>query len=258
MTHDPTHSPFALTGTHTVVTGGSRGLGRGIAHGIAAAGGAVTIVARSAEQAAATAAEIAANGGTAQVRAADIGALDELDSLIADIAAGDPIDGIVHAAGIQLRKPAMEVSPAELLRVLNVNLHAPYLLSAAVARHQTAAERAGSHVFIGSLNSSIGLPGISPYVVAKTGLVGMARAFSTEWSAAGIRANVVAPGYFATEMTEGLLANPADHDRIMARIPMRQLGDPADIGNACVYLLSPAARYVSGTLLNVDGGWLAS
>lgn len=258
MTTVSDQSPFALHNKHIVVTGGSRGLGRAAAEAITAAGGSVTIVARNAAQASDTAAEILAAGGNASSIAADIGELGNIEDLVDRIEEIAPIDGIVHAAGIQLRKAAIDVSADELLHVLNTNLHAPYLLSSAIARKQIAAGRTGSHVFIGSLNSSIGLPGISPYVVAKTGLVGMARAFSTEWSQRRIRANVVAPGYFATEMTDALLANQADHDRIMSRIPMRELGHPQDIGNACVYLLSPAASYVSGTLLNVDGGWLAS
>lgn len=251
-------SPFSLHGSHIVVTGGSRGLGRAVSLAVAEAGGSVTIIARNAEQANETALTISEAGGVARVRSADVGDIDALDALARDIEAETPIDGIVHAAGIQLRKPAIEVTPQEFLRVQNVNIHAPYLLSAAVARLQIAQARPGSHVFIGSLNSSIGLPGISPYVVSKTGLVGAARAFSTEWAQHGIRANVVGPGYFATEMTEGLLDNPEDRARITGRIPMGRLGDPSDIGRSCVYLLSPAAQYVSGTLLNVDGGWLAS
>ncbi|MFB8386757.1 SDR family NAD(P)-dependent oxidoreductase [Microbacterium sp. NPDC055910] len=250
--------PFDLGNAHVLVTGGSRGLGSAIAHAVARAGGRVTIVARNSEQAAGTVNAITAEGGAAQAVPADVGELDRIDALVEEISRIAPIDAVVHAAGIQLRKPAVDVTPAEFLRIQAVNLHAPYFLSTAIARQQIAGARGGSHIFIGSLNSSIGLPNISPYVVSKTGLVGMARAFSTEWSVHGIRSNVIGPGYFATEMTEGLLQNPADHDRIMGRIPMRRLGDPTDIGHACVFLLSPASQYISGTVLNVDGGWLAS
>lgn len=251
-------APFLLEGTHTLVTGGSRGLGRAITLAISQARGAVTIVARSADQAKACAAEVEDLGGTAHVVVADVGDLSAVEALIDEVETAGPLDGVVHAAGIQLRKPAVDVTPEEFLKIQSVNLHAPYFLSTAIARRQIESGCAGSHVFIGSLNSSIGLPNISPYVVSKTGLVGMARVFSTEWAQYGIRANVIGPGYFATEMTENLLRNPSDHDRIMARIPMRKLGEPSAIGNASVYLLSPASTYVSGTLLNVDGGWLAS
>jgi 2-deoxy-D-gluconate 3-dehydrogenase len=253
-----TQNPFTLTGRHVVVTGGSRGLGRAIADAVSRAGGRVTLIARNEAEVTSAAQAINDSGGTAVPFVADVADLGSIERIVDAIGATAPIDGVVHAAGVQLRKPAVEVTADEFLRVQAVNLHAPYLLSTAVTRRQLADSRRGSHVFIGSLNSSIGLPNISPYVVSKTAMVGMARAFSTEWSAHGIRANVVGPGYFATEMTQGLLANPTDRDRIMARIPMRELGAPEDVGNACVYLLSDASRYVTGTLLNVDGGWLAS
>lgn len=249
---------FGLAGRHVVVTGGSRGLGRGIAEAIAAAGGTVSIVARTAEQAEAAAASIVASGGSAHAVPADVADLAGLDALAAAIAETAPIDGVVHAAGVQLRKPAVDVEPEEFVRLQTINLHAPYFLSTAIARRQIAEGRPGSHVFIGSLSSTIGLPNLSPYVVAKTGLVGMARAFSAEWARHGIRSNTVGPGYFATEMTEGLLADPAALSRIEGRIPMGALGEPGDVGNACVFLLADASRYVSGVLLNVDGGWLAA
>lgn len=247
--------PFHLDGLHVVVTGGSRGLGLAAAQAAAAAGARVTVVARSQAQVAEATERI---GERAIGVVADVGDLRALDDLVSELSDAAPIDGIVHAAGIQLRKPAVEVEIEEFLRVQTVNLHAPYFFSAAVATRQIADGRPGSHVFIGSLNSSIGLPRVSPYVISKTGVVGMARAFSTEWSRHGIRANVVAPGYFATDMTQGLLANRSDHDRILSRIPMGELGEPLDVGHACVFLLADASRYVSGTLLNVDGGWLAS
>jgi 2-deoxy-D-gluconate 3-dehydrogenase len=113
-------------------------------------------------------------------------------------------------------------------------------------------------VFIGSLNSSIGLPRNVPYVASKTGLLGVSRALSTEWSGRGIRANAVGPGYYRTALTETLLNNPADHDRIMARIPMKRFGLPEELGGTIAFLLSDASSYVSGQILNVDGGWLGS
>lgn len=260
------NAAFSLEGKHIVVTGGSRGLGRGVTLAIAAAGGTVTIVSRGESQAQETiglieqlgAEDRSGNWGQARALSADVSDLSSIEELVEKLSDFHPIHGVVHAAGIQLRKPAIDIEIEEFLHIQNVNLHAPYFLSTAIARRQINENRDGSHVFIGSLNSSIGLPRISPYVISKTGMVGMARAFSTEWSPHGIRANVVAPGYFETDMTQTLLANDADKQRIMARIPMKKLGEPADVGNACVYLLSPAARYVSGTLLNIDGGWLSS
>lgn len=258
MTDSSSQNPFSLAGTHTLITGGSRGLGNAAARAVARAGGAVTIVARSVDQARVAAADLAAFGATAHAYPADVARLDQLQEIVDAVSEISPIHGVVHAAGIQLRKPAVEVTADEFTQVQNVNVNAPYLLSTAVARTQIARGIAGSHVFIGSLNSSIALPNISPYAVSKTGLVGVARALSVEWAAYSIRSNIIGPGYFETEMTKKLLANPTDYDRILARIPMRRLGDPSDVGNACVYLLSQASRYVTGTLHNVDGGWLGA
>jgi 2-deoxy-D-gluconate 3-dehydrogenase len=250
---------FSLNGHHVLITGGGRGLGKAIAAAVSGAGAHVTLVARGTEQLVSAAHELRKDGASVDTISADIGDLAVLDDLIAHAwTRFGPLTGVVHAAGIQLRKPAVEVGVEEFLRVQNVNLHAPYFLSTAIARRQLDNQSSGSHVFIGSLNSSIGLPRISPYVVSKTGLVGVARAFSTEWASQGIRSNVIAPGYFSTEMTEQLLASPADRDRILGRIPAGELGQGADVGNACVYFLSDASRYTTGTLHNVDGGWLSA
>lgn len=256
MTISP--SSFDLSGRHVVVTGGGRGIGRAVAVAAAAAGAAVTVLARSAEQLEDTAATITQSGGTCHPLAADLSRLEQLDELAAQCWNAAPVDGVVHAAGVQLRKPAVDVSVEDWRYVQTLNLDAPYFLSTALGRRQLAAGRTGSHVFVGSLNSSIGLPHISPYVASKTALVGVARALSTEWAHAGLRSNVIGPGYFRTEMTEGLLADAAQEQRILGRIPAGHLGDPADIGAAAVFLLSDAARYLTGQLINVDGGWLAS
>lgn len=252
-------SEFSLAGRHVVVTGAGRGIGQSIAYSAAAAGASVTLIARDAAQLAETAGVIADAGGTAHVTAADLTDLDGIDALIDGIAATNgPIDGIVHAAGTQVRRGAADITAADLRTVFTLNLEAPILASAAVARQQLADDRRGSHVFIGSLNSTLGLPRVAPYAASKHGIVGAMRSMSTEWSPRGIRANVVAPGYFLTAMTEGLLDNPADHARILGRIPMGRLGETAEVGPVVVFALSDAARYVTGQVLNVDGGWLAS
>lgn len=252
-------SEFSLAGRHIVITGAGRGIGRSIALSVAAAGASVSLVARDAAQLAETVDAISAAGGAATATAADLSDLDAIDDLISRLAEeGGAIDGIVHAAGTQLRRPAEELTAADLRAVLTLNLDAPILASASVARRQLAEGRPGSHVFIGSLNSTIGLARVAPYAASKSGILGAMRAMSTEWSGRGIRTNVVAPGYFLTAMTEGLLDNPDDSRRILSRIPMGRLGDTAEVGPVVVFALSDASRYVTGQVLNVDGGWLAS
>jgi 2-deoxy-D-gluconate 3-dehydrogenase len=251
-------SSFGLSGRHIVVTGAGRGLGQGIALSAALAGATVTMVARSEDQLSSTAALAQQHGGTCHAQPADLADIGGLESLVRAIRERGPIDGVVHAAGVQRRKDAVDVTREDWNYVQTMNVEAPYFLSTAIARTQLADECAGSHVFVGSLNSTIALRGISPYVAAKSAVAGIARAFSAEWAQYGIRANTIGPGYFLTKLTEDVLSRPADRERILGRIPMRKLGTPADLGAMAVFLLSDASRYVTGQLLNVDGGWLGA
>ena len=254
-----TPAAFSLAGRHVLVTGGGRGLGQGIALSAAAAGATVTVVARSQDQLGETVALAMEQGaGACIAQSADLSDIADIPGLVAAIADRLPIDGVVHAAAAQLRIDAVDVTPDDWRFIQTLNLDAPFFLSTAIARHQLATGRPGSHVFVGSLNSTIALARIAPYVVSKTALVGVARAMSTEWSASGIRANVIGPGFFETAQTEDLLSHPKDRARILNRIPMGTLGTPADLGGVSVFLLSDASRYLTGQLINVDGGWLAS
>lgn len=254
---DPAAST-TLTGRRVLVTGGGRGLGRAIALSLVASGADVTVLARSAADVDATVEAAATLGaGSCTGRTQDLSDLDALDPLAEELDAGG-IHGVVHAAAAQVRRPALEITPEDWRLVMGVGLESAFFLTTAIARRQVAAGRPGSHVFIGSLNSTIGLAGVAPYAAAKSGMLGAVRVLSTELSRSGIRVNVVAPGYVRTAMTDALLSDPAAEARILGRIPMGELGSPADIAGPVAFLLSDAARYVTGQVLNVDGGWLAS
>ncbi|MGO1654480.1 MAG: SDR family NAD(P)-dependent oxidoreductase [Brevibacterium yomogidense] len=249
---------FSLKGRHILVTGAGRGLGQSMALTAAAFGAQVTAVARSADQLQTTADAAVDLPGSVRSVPADVSDLAGLEGLAEDAYAHAPVYGVIHAAGVQRRLDAVDVTPELWREVLTLNLDAPFFLSQAIAKRQIAAATPGSHIFIGSLNSSIGLPRNVPYVASKTGLLGVTRALSTEWSSYSIRANAIGPGYYRTALTEGLLSSQADHDRLMARIPMRRFGLPEELGGAIAFLLSDASAYVSGQILNVDGGWLSS
>ncbi len=254
-----TADPFSLRDRHVVVTGGGRGIGQGIALAAARAGAEVTILARSADQLAETVGQIEHNGGVAKAYAVDLGKLETLDGHVETVwTEVGPVDGVVHAAGVQRRKNSVDVELDDWRFVQLINIDAPFFLTTAIAQRQLASSRPGSHVFVGSLNSTIGLPYIAPYAASKTALLGLARSLSTEWASAGLRVNVIGPGYFHTALTDDLLSKPENSQRILDRIPMRRLGTPEDLGGAAVFLLSDASAYVSGHLLNVDGGWLAN
>lgn len=248
----------SLADRHVIVTGAGRGLGRAIALSLVVGGARVTAIARGAADLAETqrrADELVP--GSCRTEPHDVTDLDALDALVGRLDA-DPVHGVVHAAAVQVRRPALEVTPEDWRAVVGVGLEAAFFLTTAVARRQLADGRVGSHVFIGSLNSTIGLAGVAPYAAAKTGMLGVVRVLSTELARSGIRTNVVAPGYVRTAMTDDLLSDERASARILGRIPMGALGAPADVAGAVLFLLSDAARYVTGQVLNVDGGWLAS
>lgn len=245
-----------LSGRRVLVTGGSRGLGRGIAEAMAAAGARVAIASRTREQVEQAAAQI--DGATRHVF--DVAEVERIPALIDDVEAalGGELTTVVHAAGTQHRQAAEEFDIEAFRRVLEVNLVAPFALSQEIARRQFAQGTEGQHIFIGSLTSFISVPQVSAYGASKSGVFGLIRSLSTEWSARGIRVNGIAPGYFHTELTEAVFADEARRATNLARIPMGRFGEASDIGQVAVFLASDASGYVTGQLLPVDGGWLAA
>jgi 2-dehydro-3-deoxy-D-gluconate 5-dehydrogenase len=247
---------FDLANRHVVVTGAGRGLGRAIAEAVATAGARVTLVARSGSQLAETKLAIEEVGGSAQVRCADLSQLGAVADLARELSAQE-VRGVVHAAGVQHRADARDFDDDALRRVLTVNLEAPIVLSRELMRYRVG-DAPASHVFIGSLGSSIGLPRALAYAASKAGVLGVVRTLAAEWATSGVRVNAISPGYFRTELTADLLDNSDQLARIESRIPMRRLGRPEELGGAAVFLLSDASSYVTGQQIIVDGGWLAS
>ena len=279
MSSSDAHLPsFDLAGRAVLVTGAGRGLGQGMALGIAEAGAVVIAVSRTAAELA----ETVAAGPAGRIHAitwdvTDLPALDDLVARATDVAgpagggagaAGGPppppaapqkpLSGCVLAAGVQHRAPADTFTPEDWRRVTATQLDAPFFLSTAIHRAQVTAGVGGSHVFIGSLTSSIGLPNMAAYGAAKSGVLGIVRSLAVEWASTGTRVNAIAPGYFLTRQTQGLLADPAVKARVDARIPMGRLGTARDLAGVAAFLLSDAAGYITGQVINVDGGWLAA
>lgn len=253
----PARPNFSLTGHTVLVTGAGRGLGQAMATAAAAAGAVVVGVARSRAELGQTADVVARAGGRLLAIPWDVADIERLPALVeaARAAAGD-IHGVVHAAGVQLRKPSADITVAEWRQLMSVNLEAPFFLSLAVAA-QHAAGAGASHVFVGSLTSSIGIARVVPYAASKSGVLGIVRGLAVEWAEEGIRVNAVAPGYFKTALTAQVFADPERAAWVESRIPMRRIGVPSDLDGAIVFLLSDASAYITGQLLNVDGGWLA-
>jgi 2-deoxy-D-gluconate 3-dehydrogenase len=251
----PTSSPFALDGRLAMVTGAGSGIGRAIALGLAGAGADLLLMSERDNLApvAKEAAELGAAVTTAQLDLADRAARREAVEELLD---AHPVDVLVNNAGIIRRAPAAEFSDADWYEVIELNLHAAFELSRAAGRRMVA-RGSGKIVNVASMLSFQGGLLVPSYTASKHAIAGLTRALANEWAAHGVNVNAIAPGYVATATTAALRDDPARSAEILARIPAGRWAEPADVAGAAVFLASPAADYVHGHVLAVDGGWLA-
>jgi 3-oxoacyl-[acyl-carrier protein] reductase len=241
-----------LEGRVALVTGASRGIGRGIAHELARLGATVIGTATTEEGARGIDATIAAAGGRGRGAVLDVGDAQATDTLIDLLgkAEGAPLI-LVNNAGITRDNLALRMKPDEWSSVIDTNLSAVFRLSQAVLRGMTRA-RWGRIVNVTSVVGSSGNPGQANYAAAKAGVAGMTRALAQEIGSRGITVNCVAPGFIDTDMTRAL--TPAQSEAMMARIPLGRFGDVSDIAAAVGFLCSPQAGYITGSTLHVNGG----
>ena len=248
---------FSLAGRRALVTGASRGLGRAIALGLAGAGADVVCASSRAGGAAATADAVRAIGREAWDTAADLADRDAVGALAreAERLAG-PIDILVNNAGTTRRHPATDFPIADWDAVLRPNLDAAWILAQHFGRAMVARGH-GKIINVASLLSFSGGITVPAYAASKHAIAGLTKALANEWARHGVQVNAVAPGYFRTDNTQRLQDDPIRNAEISARIPAGRWGEPEDIAGAVVFLASPAANYVSGHVLVVDGGWMA-
>jgi gluconate 5-dehydrogenase len=245
--------PFSLAGKTALITGGGSGIGLGIARCMVAAGARVVLVGRREDVLSSACAEL---GGMASFVAHDINRLDAAAELAsaAQSACGDTPDILVNNAGIHLKKPALETTPAEFQEVITTHVLAAHALTRAFVPGMLA-KGAGSVLFTSSMAAFMGVPQVLAYAAAKSAYSGMVSTLSAELAASGVRVNAIAPGWIFSEMSrKALESDPARLAKVMSRIQMGKMGEPEDIGWAAVYLCSPAAGYVTGATLPVDGG----
>ncbi|MEK6310464.1 MAG: SDR family NAD(P)-dependent oxidoreductase [Curtobacterium sp.] len=247
---------FDLTGQTAVVTGAKRGIGLAFAETLAAAGADVIGVSATIEQAGSEAARaVESRGRSFEARAVDFADRAAVTAF-ADELRDRRIDVLVNNAGTIERAPAREHRLELWDRVLEVDLNAQFVLTQAVADGML--ERgSGRIVFTASLLSFQGGINVPGYAAAKSGIVGLTRALSNEWSGQGVTVNAIAPGYIATDNTEALRHDPLRNMAIVDRIPAGRWGRPDDLTSALLFLTAPASQYVTGVVLPVDGGWLA-
>ena len=247
---------FDLSGRIAAVTGANTGIGQGIAVALAEAGADVALVGRSSMEE--TAALVARVGRRAHEVRADLADPSVLPGVIAaTVRFGGRIDILVNNAGIIRRADALDYTETDWDAVLDVNLKSVFFLSQAAARQMVDQGGGGSIVNVASVLSFQGGIRVAAYTASKSGVAGLTRLLACEWAARGINVNAIAPGYCVTSNTAALRADPERSTAILARIPAGRWGAPADIGGAAVFLCSPAAAYVHGVTLPVDGGWLA-
>jgi 2-deoxy-D-gluconate 3-dehydrogenase len=249
-------SPFDLTGRTALVTGANTGLGQAIAVGLAQAGADIVAVGRSAPTE--TAAMVQAAGRALHAIPADLSLTGPIAGVVAQaVEAVGAIDILVNNAGIIRRNDSLDFTEEDWDAVIDTNLKTAFFLSQAVARTWVGANRGGKIINICSMLSFQGGIRVPSYTASKSGLAGLTRLLACEWAAKGINVNGIAPGYFATNNTEALRADEGRNRDILARIPAGRWGDPSDLSGAAVFLASDASAYVHGTVLAVDGGWLA-
>ncbi|KAA3510990.1 2-dehydro-3-deoxy-D-gluconate 5-dehydrogenase KduD [Agrobacterium rosae] len=247
---------FDLTGKTAIVTGANTGLGQGIATALAGAGATVALVGRSSMEE--TEAAISAMGGRSYSIKADLSSIAPVGEIISEtVRLSGRADILVNNAGIIKRADSLDFSEADWDAVMDVNLKSVFFLSQAFARHLVAENKPGKIINIASLLSFQGGIRIPSYTASKSGLAGLTRLLACEWAAKGINVNAIAPGYFDTNNTEALRNDPDRNAAILARIPAGHWGKPEELGGAAVFLASSAADYIHGTVLPVDGGWLA-
>lgn len=248
-------NPFDLSGRIAIVTGANTGIGQGIAVALAEAGATIVAVGRSSMD------ETEALVRQADVKfhaiAADLGSIDPVKPIVAEtLGTFGNIDILVNNAGIVRRADAIDFTEEDWDAVMNINLKTAFFLTQAVAHHMLEKGR-GKIINIASMLSFQGGIRIPSYTASKSGIAGLTRLLACEWAAKGVNVNAIAPGYFATNNTTALREDPDRNSGILARIPAGRWGNPEDIGGAAVFLASSASDYVHGTVLPVDGGWLA-
>jgi 2-deoxy-D-gluconate 3-dehydrogenase len=249
-------NPFDLTGKTAIVTGANTGLGQGIAVALAEAGAQVVCVGRSSMDE--TESRIAAAGGRSRAIKADLVTTEPVQRIIDEtVAWTGRVDILVNNAGIIRRADPLEFTEKDWDDVMNTNLKTVFFLSQAFARRVVAQGGGGKIVNVASVLAFQGGIRIPPYTASKHGLAGITRLLANEWAAKGINVNAIAPGYCVSNNTQAIRDDPDRSQAILSRIPAGRWGQPEDMGGAAVFLASRASDYCHGTILVVDGGWLA-
>jgi len=246
-----------LTNKVAIVTGSTKGIGRGIVEALARAGADVVIVSRNQDDCNKVAEKIKEFGHDALPVAADVTNLSAIEELVKKVTVHyGKIDILINNAGSAITKKAEDITEADWDRVLNVDLKGVFFCAQAVGR-QMIIQKYGKIINLASILGLVGDRQVLPYCVAKGGVIQMTKALALEWAKHNIQVNAICPGYVITPMNEADLKNEKIYNHIIKKIPMRRLGEISDMVGAAVFMSSNAADYMTGQALVLDGGWTA-
>jgi NAD(P)-dependent dehydrogenase (short-subunit alcohol dehydrogenase family) len=253
-----TYSPLELDGKVAVVVGGTSGIGRAIAHGLAQAGADVIPTARREEQVDATAREIEEFGRRSLRVTSDVSDRASLERVLAEaLDAFGHVDILVNSAGRTKRAPTVDFSEDDWNAIIDTNLTGTLRACQVFGRHMLERE-AGSIINIASLSTFVALHEVAAYSASKAAVGSLTKSLAVEWSSRGVRVNAIAPGVFRTALNQKLLDETERGREFLLRTPMRRFGNVDELAGAAIFLASDAASFVTGEILAVDGGFLAS
>jgi 2-deoxy-D-gluconate 3-dehydrogenase len=248
---------LSLEGKVAVVTGGGRGLGQAMACALAEAGADVALLARSAEELAATARMVEGYKKRALCLPTDVADEQAVeDAAGAVVEAFGHVDVLVNNAGAASVAPLLELSLADLRRLLDVNLVGAFLCARAFGAHMVA-QRRGTVINVASIAGLGGAPDLTAYAATKGALVAFTRSLAIEWASHGVTVNAIAPGYIRTDLNKRALDDPKIGPKIVKQIPLGRVGQPEELGPLVVYMASEAAAFMTGSIVVLDGGQLA-
>ena len=249
---------FDLTGKVALVAGGGRGIGEAIGLGLADAGADIAIAARTVRDIDGVAAAVAERGRRSVAIQLDVSKVDELEPAVDRVIdeLGE-IDILFNVAGINIRKPATELSEDDFDQVMDVNFKGAYFLSQQVGKRMIARGQGGKIVNIASLATGMGLPKITVYTGSKGALGQLTKGLAVEWAEHDIQVNALAPGFVATALNNHLWENEEFNTWILDRTPARRVGTPQDMVGTALFLAASASDFVTGQVIYVDGGIMA-
>ena len=249
---------FRLNGRHALITGSSGGIGLALARALGQAGAAVILNGRNADKLQAAAQLLRAEGLSVSTAGFDVTDADAvrqgIDTIEKDTGS---IDILVNNAGMQIRGPLHDFADTDWHTLMRTNLDSVYFVGKTVAQKMIP-RGCGKIINICSVQSELGRPGIAPYTASKGAVKMLTKGMAIDWGQFGITVNGLGPGYFKTELTEKLVADPAFTGWLLGRTPSRRWGDVEDLGGAAVFLASEASCFVNGHILYVDGGVTAT